>query len=196
MSTNCTSCPLSGGNQTYLDESNSTCVLTCTLNYLNSSGSFFCDKCDIACLHCTSANSSTDCTSCNEAGGYNFEKNSTSSCVLGCPDGEYVTGTPLICADCDANCLTCSVLSTNCTSCPIVGGNQTYLDSSNNSCVTTCSQSYLTNASLSQCDQCDPACLTCTSANSSTSCASCNEAGGYNFENNSTSSCVLGCPLG
>ena len=169
---NCLTCAMNDTQQLYLDGNN--CIYPCLSNYLNSSGLFYCDQCDIACLECTSANSSTDCTTCNQAGGYNFQMGSTSSCIFGCPVGLTASGNPLTCSNCDANCLTCSSNITFCLTCPVLNTQQLYLDSTNNTCIYPCASNYLNFLGNFYCDQCHTACLHCTSVNTHTSCTSCN----------------------
>ena len=77
---------------------------------------------------------------------------------------------------------------------PLSGGNQTYLDTSSNTCVTTCTQSYLVNSSLSQCNQCHSSCFRC-SGFTALDCLECYEGDGDNLAYNSTS-CTHGCSNG
>ena len=76
--TNCSSCGIISGNQSYL-HSSFKCVLTCTLSYYSSplSNDYKCNYCNANCSACL--NSVDNCTSC--ASGNVWAFNSTSICV-------------------------------------------------------------------------------------------------------------------
>lgn len=109
----CTSCGLSAGIQQYLNTSSNICVYPCTLNYLSQGNlsNFVCDKCHKACLICSVANDSTNCVSCQESLGYYLAAGTNTTCVQGCPVGQFLgAGVPLTCKLCKTMCLTCSIV--------------------------------------------------------------------------------------
>jgi hypothetical protein len=135
------------------------------------------------------------CYSCNNMAGFYLVYNTTTQCTFGCPTGQFIDFTLMVCDICDSNCRTCQNTKLYCTTCGIdSNGTQTYLSLLNYTCVTVCSKNYYMDGTTAfECDQCHMACIQCSAVNSNSSCISCNNIKGYYFSYNSTSNCVLGC---
>ncbi len=85
---------------------------------------------------------------------------STTVCVMGCPDGQYVGASPLICDSCDANCYKCVNTATNCISCGLSGGGvQLYL-LPNATCSNLCPSQHFPNTN-NICLPCHSSCMSC-----------------------------------
>jgi proprotein convertase subtilisin/kexin type 5 len=193
LATSCLTCDLSGGQQLFLDVITNICGLKCSQNYYSGFGGVYqCNQCDISCISCNAINSNNGCTTCNEAAGYNLALASTTKCILGCPQGQYVTGSPKVCNSCDANCLTCQTTATNCLSCGLSVGSQMFLNPSA-TCVVNCPSKYYPESISKTCLPCDSSCLTC-SGPLATNCISCDKAASQQmFLNLSSGTCGLTC---
>ena len=99
LSSNCLSClpPL----QLY----QGTCLSGCPFGHYSTT-SYICQPCNSNCADC--ANSSTNCTVCQEGTFLHFNSNGLSVCTIECGSGFYPDLTASICQNCNSSCLNCS----------------------------------------------------------------------------------------
>ncbi|KAL4493947.1 hypothetical protein ABPG72_021964 [Tetrahymena utriculariae] len=217
-STFCTSCYspnyLIQSRSLFLSTTGNKCSSSCQTSEFQNTTNNQCTPCDSSCLTC-SGSQSNQCLSCQSP---RFFQASSSTCVLACNLNQYSQTTPVpVCQNCDSSCATCSgPANTNCLSCS--GSN--FLDSTTNSCVTTCPNGTYKNTTNNKCSPCDPTCTTCNGPSNSqclsctlpkyyqsstgqcvdncnlnykTNCLSCS---GSQFLDSATNSCVTTCPNG
>jgi len=190
---NCSSCQSVNGVAYFL--SGSSCIISCPVGQYGRINDFTCVTCATGCASCTGP-SSTDCQSCQNAGGTNYYLvSNTYFCDTGCPDGQYANSTNFKCMLCSSECQTCETTSRNCLTCGFsqYGFNLFFY---NNQCLQTCPGGYWPNTSGNTCDACDSACLICTNS-TLTSCTTCgNVTGTVYYKYTKANTCNTTCPDG
>ncbi|EAR95046.2 TNFR/NGFR cysteine-rich region family protein (macronuclear) [Tetrahymena thermophila SB210] len=180
-STDCLSC----SSPNYLQPLQNSCVSSCNSNQFADNTLLKCINCDITCTKCSGPNNN-QCLKCS--GSYYFDSTAT-KCVKTCPDGTYPNSSNNICSSCNSNCTTCSGPASNsCLSC----SGTLYLDSTANTCVSTCPNGYYANSQGNICSNCNSSCTTC-SGPADNNCLSCS---GKLYFNSALKNCVSTCPSG
>ncbi|KAL4449882.1 hypothetical protein ABPG74_015001 [Tetrahymena malaccensis] len=153
------------------------CSSNCNDNEFGDQATNKCESCDSKCKTCQ--DSADKCTSCNSGTYLNVDQ-----CETSCPDSTFKNDHTNTCDDCNEQCLTCSGPSTsNCLSCK----EGTYLDKSQNTCVSKCPTKQFGDSSTNTCQNCIENCDQCSDNKVCSKCS----AGFFLLNNNS---CVSQCP--
>ena len=112
----CQVCTASGPSESFLLQSNSSCLHSCPASYFADPADHVCHPCDAKCLSCET--NSTHCQFCVDGGANEaFLFASNSSCLSVCPDGFYSNSTNHHCQACDEKCALCSINDSFCQVC-------------------------------------------------------------------------------